>query len=98
MTKKELEYIKGALIVALNNTEGSRSPDLYNMACNSINTIDEELVKLGLPSVTPTLHKCKYVKRDGESCTLNNNCKYPNCNGKTTCVKLRCVVQRNNEF
>lgn len=22
---------------------------------------------------------CKYVKRPGESCTLNNNCKYPNC-------------------
>jgi len=22
---------------------------------------------------------CKYVKRFGESCTLNNNCKYPNC-------------------
>lgn len=25
------------------------------------------------------LHSCKYVKRIGESCTLNNNCKYPNC-------------------
>ena len=25
------------------------------------------------------LHSCKYVKREGESCTLNNNCKYPNC-------------------
>ena len=24
-------------------------------------------------------HSCKYVKRIGESCTLNNNCKYPNC-------------------
>lgn len=23
--------------------------------------------------------KCKYVKREGESCTLNNNCTYPNC-------------------
>ena len=23
--------------------------------------------------------KCKYVKRTGEGCTLNNNCKYPNC-------------------
>ena len=22
---------------------------------------------------------CKYVKREGESCTLNNNCTYPNC-------------------
>ena len=24
-------------------------------------------------------HKCKYVKREGESCTLNNKCTYPNC-------------------
>jgi hypothetical protein len=22
---------------------------------------------------------CKGIKRYGESCTLNNNCKYPNC-------------------
>lgn len=25
---------------------------------------------------------CKYVKREGESCTLNDNCKYPNCEEK----------------
>jgi len=24
-------------------------------------------------------HKCKYIKREGASCFLNNNCKYPNC-------------------
>jgi hypothetical protein len=24
-------------------------------------------------------NECKYIKRPGESCTLNNNCKYPNC-------------------
>lgn len=23
--------------------------------------------------------QCKYIKREGESCTLNNNCTYPNC-------------------
>lgn len=23
--------------------------------------------------------RCKYIKREGESCTLNNNCTYPNC-------------------
>ena len=23
---------------------------------------------------------CKYIKREGESCTLNNKCAYPNCN------------------
>ena len=22
---------------------------------------------------------CKYVKKEGESCSLNNSCKYPNC-------------------
>lgn len=22
---------------------------------------------------------CKFVKREGEGCTANNNCKYPNC-------------------
>ena len=22
---------------------------------------------------------CQYVKREGESCTLNNNCTYPVC-------------------
>lgn len=26
-----------------------------------------------------TWEVCEYVKREGESCTLNNNCKYPNC-------------------
>ena len=23
--------------------------------------------------------KCKHIKREGESCRLNNNCRYPNC-------------------
>ena len=22
---------------------------------------------------------CKYIKKEGASCSLNNNCKYPNC-------------------
>jgi hypothetical protein len=26
--------------------------------------------------------KCKFLKREGESCTANNNCIYPNCNQK----------------
>ena len=37
---------------------------------------------LNLPVVVgrgEQLHSCRYVKRIGESCTLNNNCKYPNC-------------------
>jgi hypothetical protein len=43
----------------------------------------QEIVKLfAIPDVvgrSEQLHFCKYVKRFGESCTLNNNCKYPNC-------------------
>lgn len=23
--------------------------------------------------------KCKYIKKNGSSCSLNNNCKYPFC-------------------
>jgi len=25
------------------------------------------------------LEKCKHIKREGESCRLNNKCTYPNC-------------------
>lgn len=25
------------------------------------------------------IHKCKYIRKIGESCTLNNNCKFPHC-------------------
>jgi len=25
-------------------------------------------------------HRCKHIRRDGESCNLNNKCTYPNCN------------------
>ena len=25
------------------------------------------------------LEKCKHIKREGESCRLNNNCTYPDC-------------------
>ena len=33
----------------------------------------------GVVGQSEQLHSCNYVKRIGESCTLNNNCKYPNC-------------------
>ena len=29
---------------------------------------------------TTTHSACKYIKQIGSSCSLNNNCKYPNCN------------------
>lgn len=25
------------------------------------------------------MNRCKHIKRIGESCMLNNNCKYPDC-------------------
>ena len=25
------------------------------------------------------IEKCKHIKREGESCRLNNNCTYPDC-------------------
>ena len=25
------------------------------------------------------IEKCKYIKREGESCRLNDNCTYPDC-------------------
>ena len=28
------------------------------------------------------LEKCKHIKREGESCRLNNNCTYPDCKQK----------------
>jgi len=28
------------------------------------------------------INTCKYIKREGESCTKNNNCTYPNCEEK----------------
>ena len=37
-------------------------------------------VILRLPATTEVeVVRCKYVRKEGESCTLNNNCKYPNC-------------------
>lgn len=30
-----------------------------------------------------TNKRCKHIKREGESCRLNNNCTYPNCKIET---------------
>ena len=29
------------------------------------------------------IEKCKHIKREGESCRLNNNCTYPDCKIET---------------
>lgn len=42
---------------------------LQEQQCNIANVVGQ----------SEQLHSCKYIKRIGESCTLNNNCKYPNC-------------------
>lgn len=57
MKKEDLEYIKSTLVLALENNGYDYSGDLYNMACNAANIIDNELVTLGLPSV----NKCDCV-------------------------------------
>jgi hypothetical protein len=44
--------------------------DKYNAEAD---LLQEELNNIISP------HKCRYIKREGESCTLNNNCKYPKC-------------------
>lgn len=37
----------------------------------------ERMLHLG--ASTTVYIECDHVKREGESCTLNDNCKYPNC-------------------
>jgi len=35
------------------------------------------------------IEKCKHIKREGESCRLNNNCTYPDCKIETFKTKER---------
>lgn len=39
--------------------------------------------------------KCKHVKREGESCMLNNNCNFPNCESD---LNMRTVKVNNCLF
>lgn len=48
-----------------------------NKTCKFIK--DGELMYMTPPKNQDLEIPCKYIKRIGESCTLNNNCKYPNC-------------------
>ncbi len=40
------------------------------------------------------------IKKEGESCTLNNNCIYPNCMSKTNYIELHPskVVKKLNKY
>ena len=64
-------YLKYYSFLAKYGTIKHEEPEIAESVIKQIekapvNTIDRD-------------HKCKYIKRKGESCTLNNNCKYPNC-------------------
>jgi len=41
-----------------------------------INTVVEDGLTISTPAMEFT---CKGIKREGEGCTLNNNCRYPEC-------------------
>ena len=36
-----------------------------------------------LHKIVDTNKRCKHIKREGESCRLNNNCTYPDCKIET---------------
>ena len=44
----------------------------YRLKINQDNTVN----------ITSVEETCKYIKRPGASCSLNNNCTYPNCKEK----------------
>ena len=37
---------------------------------------------------------CKHIKREGESCRLNNNCTYPNCEIETNMKRKKRKTKR----
>lgn len=39
----------------------------------------EELRKKQIQKHSTDEHLCKHIRREGESCRLNNKCTYPNC-------------------
>lgn len=45
----------------------------YGSADNYIDALEEYIDFL------EGKHQCKYIRKLGESCTANNNCKYPDC-------------------
>ena len=49
--------------------------------------IEQKIVSLLEKSETNK--RCKHIKREGESCRLNNNCTYPNCKLETFNTKER---------
>ena len=72
------EQQKQALIDMM---QADEKDGLYNKAIPTLEGDEaEEFIRKADENVKAMLQrKCKYVKREGESCTLNDNCTYPNC-------------------
>lgn len=59
---------------------GHPEPFPYQTKERAINGLMNEIKeKIECVDRVEQLSICKYVKKVGESCTLNNKCKYPNC-------------------
>ena len=65
-------YQSGTQIIPMKNLKSSQKE-------TKIVTQREILLKDTLEK----LEKCKHIKREGESCRLNNNCTYPDCEIET---------------
>ena len=61
-------YQSGTQIILMKNLKSSQKE-------TKIVTQREILLKDTLEKI----EKCKHIKREGESCRLNNNCTYPDC-------------------
>jgi len=59
---------------------GTNTPFIYETRERAINGLLNE-IKSSVKYITMDVQQqtCKNVKKVGESCTLNNKCKYPNC-------------------
>ena len=68
-TMEEILYIESKLD---NNGE-----DIYDTIQDKIDKIKQNGVETDKEQ--PKEHNCKHVRREGESCRLNNNCTYPDC-------------------
>ena len=71
-------------IITDHSISTDRGPDGYDHLLDDENleaAIEDvlDLVPLKSLQVEPNPIRCKYVKREGESCTAGNNCTYPDC-------------------
>ena len=67
--KERMKKTEVTKILEWHNSGTLKTDEAVERICSLFNVVGQ----------SEQLHSCKYVKRIGESCTLNNNCKYPNC-------------------